>query len=40
MNAQTETNKIEAATQKLFISGWRPALGWVCVLGKGVFIKS
>ncbi len=35
MNAQAEINKIEAANPKLFVSGWRPALGWVCVLGIG-----
>ncbi len=35
MNAQAEINKIEAASPKLFVSGWRPALGWVCVLGIG-----
>ncbi len=35
MNAQTEINKIEAANPKLFVSGWRPALGWVCVFGIG-----
>ena len=31
--AQTETNKIEAANPNVFVSGWRPALGWVCVAG-------
>jgi len=35
MNAQADINKIEAAHPKLFVSGWRPALGWVCVLGIG-----
>lgn len=28
---QLEVNKIEAASEKLFVSGWRPAVGWVCV---------
>ena len=28
-----ELNKVEAQHRSLFISGWRPALGWVCVLG-------
>ena len=26
---------IEAANARLFVSGWRPAVGWVCVLGLG-----
>jgi len=30
--AQTEVNKIEAASDKLFVAGWRPAIGWVCVV--------
>jgi hypothetical protein len=33
--AQAETNKIEAASTSLFVSGWRPAVGWVCVLTIG-----
>ena len=32
-NAQAEINKIEAASDSSFKSGWRPALGWVCVAG-------
>lgn len=35
MQAQAEINKIEAANPNVFVSGWRPALGWVCVLGIG-----
>ena len=31
--AQVEVNKVEAAHKSLFVSGWRPAVGWVCVLG-------
>lgn len=27
---QMEVNKVEAANQSLFVSGWRPAIGWVC----------
>lgn len=27
---QIEVNKIEAASQSLFVSGWRPFVGWVC----------
>lgn len=29
--AQVEQNKIEAADTSLFKSGWRPAVGWICV---------
>lgn len=28
--AQTDVNAVEAANANLFVSGWRPALGWVC----------
>lgn len=28
---QVDINKIEAASDSLFKSGWRPAVGWVCV---------
>lgn len=31
--AQIDVNKIEAANPTLFVSGWRPAVGWVCVIG-------
>jgi hypothetical protein len=31
--AQTEVNKVEAASADPFKSGWRPAAGWVCVAG-------
>jgi hypothetical protein len=27
---QIDTNKIEAASPRLFVSGWRPWVGWVC----------
>tara|TARA_R110002012_G_scaffold8355_1_gene38494 strand:+ start:13575 stop:14006 length:432 start_codon:yes stop_codon:yes gene_type:complete len=30
---QLEVNKVEAASTSLFVSGWRPAVGWVCVFG-------
>jgi hypothetical protein len=29
--AQAEINKIEAGHANLFVSGWRPAVGWLCV---------
>ena len=31
--AQLEVNKVEAAHHSLFVSGWRPAVGWTCALG-------
>lgn len=31
--AQIEVNKVEAASSSLWVSGWRPAVGWVCVMG-------
>ncbi len=27
---QIELNKAEAASQSLFVAGWRPFIGWVC----------
>lgn len=33
MHDQAEIDKIEASSPSLFKSGWRPAVGWVCVLG-------
>ena len=34
--AQTEINKVEAGHRSIFVAGWRPAVGWVCVLGLGI----
>lgn len=31
--AQIEVNKVEAASSSMFVSGWRPAVAWVCTLG-------
>jgi hypothetical protein len=31
--AQTDINKVEAASSNIFVAGWRPAAGWVCVIG-------
>jgi hypothetical protein len=28
--AQTEVNKIEAGNSNVFVSGWRPFIGWTC----------
>ena len=33
MRGQLEINKVEAAHKSLFVAGWRPACGWICVLG-------
>jgi hypothetical protein len=30
LQAQSDTNKIEAASSSVFVSGWRPSIGWVC----------
>lgn len=29
--AQIEVNKQEATHKSMFVAGWRPALGWICV---------
>ena len=29
-SAQLEVNKAEASNEHIFISGWRPFIGWVC----------
>ena len=34
--SQIAVNKAESQSGSLFIGGWRPATGWVCVLGFGV----
>lgn len=33
--SQLEVNKVEASHASMFVSGWRPAVGWVCCLGLG-----
>lgn len=30
---QMEINKVEASNANLFVSGWRPFIGWTCGLG-------
>jgi len=30
---QLDVNKTEAAHKSLFVSGWRPSIGWVCSFG-------
>lgn len=33
--SQTEVNKVEAASDNMFVAGWRPAIGWFCALALG-----
>lgn len=33
IQAQLEINKTEATHTSMFVAGWRPACGWICVLG-------
>lgn len=33
IQAQTDTNKVEAANPSVFVAGWRPGIGWVCGAG-------
>lgn len=33
LSAQTEINKIEAQHPNIFVSGWRPCVGWLCCVG-------
>lgn len=35
VQAQTKINEIEAASNDRFASRWRPAVGWICVIGLG-----
>lgn len=30
---QADINKVEAASDHIFVSGWRPFMGWICGLG-------
>jgi hypothetical protein len=33
--AQIEVNKTEAQHASVFVSGWRPAVGWICAIALG-----
>ena len=37
VQGQLDTNKVEAASENLFVAGWRPFVGWVC--GSGFAIQ-
>jgi len=30
VQSQMDVNKVEAAHPSVFVSGWRPAIGWIC----------
>lgn len=34
-SAQSDVDKVEAASSNLFVAGWRPAIGWVCAFAYG-----
>lgn len=31
--AQLDVDKVEASSSSLFVSGWRPCVGWICAAG-------
>jgi hypothetical protein len=33
--AQSDVNKTEASNENLFVSGWRPFIGWICGISLG-----
>ena len=35
MEQAHKTNQIEAGHKSVFVSGWRPSIGWICALGMG-----
>lgn len=35
MSQQTKINEIEAQSASMFVAGWRPAAGWICMGGLG-----
>lgn len=38
MKGQLAINQVEAASSNIFVSGWRPFIGWVCGAGIGYAI--
>ena len=36
ITGQMEINKLEATNPSIFVSGWRPAIGWICGAGFAV----
>lgn len=35
ITGQLEINKAEAASSSIFVSGWRPSIGWICSAALG-----
>lgn len=35
LTGQLEVNKTEAASNSIFVAGWRPYIGWICGTGLG-----
>lgn len=35
-SAQSDVNKVEAASASVFVAGWRPYVGWICGTGLGM----
>ena len=35
IQGQLEVDKTEAASQSMFVAGWRPYIGWICGTGLG-----
>lgn len=33
---QLEVNKVEAASDSMFVAGWRPMVGWTCCAGLAI----
>jgi hypothetical protein len=33
ISGQMEINKVEAASNSIFVAGWRPCAGWTCSIG-------
>ena len=36
VQGQLDANKIEAASSSVWVSGWRPGAGWICVAALGM----
>ena len=36
LQGQLDINRAEAASNSMFVAGWRPFVGWVCGVGFGV----
>ena len=36
VQGQLDANKVEAASSSIWVSGWRPGAGWICVAALGM----